>query len=280
MNVKRDDAEVVLLASQLGKRSNNRKRLGQIVTCVISLFILCGCSLNQERKVTVSPQQLITESEVLAIADIAITELESLLNFELTHRPAVHFLTPEQLRLHILSRSETVDIERAQTLSHYSQSVVAIYCEYEKDIYVVADNIQLYESPNYSAQQAVYDEMLQILIHELVHAIQDQRGLLNWHSNSTEQYGAFITLVEGHAELQTALVLQRMGVIDDIYGYGLQTLPSSSDDSEFNRYSEALSHRYIVGKRIFNDIHKQYGNDATWLALKAPRQQIQQMLKH
>ena len=277
MNLKARYKELMLLAS-LNCKIFSKKCWAKKAGCFISMLLLCGCALNHDKNKQINPQQLISEQDVLEIADIAIAQLELLLDTKLEHRPEVHFVNAQQLKAHLLSHFVDVDQDSANALSHYSQSVVAIYCEYEKDIYVVADNIQIYERSGYSEQEVAYDAMLHILIHELVHAIQDQRGLLNWPAANAEQFRAFSTLVEGHADLQTALVLKRIGLIDDIYDYGVHPIPIDSDDKALNQFSDEFSQRYVIGKKIFNKIHQRYGNDATWLALKAPRQQIQRML--
>jgi hypothetical protein len=278
MNLKMQHMELVSVMCSLVKRLNNKKYLIALSACVFSVLMLSACAVTNEKIVAINAQQLMSEQNVIDIATLAADQLELLLNTKLQHRPSIHFVTAQQLKTHILGHAYIVDLDNAQALSHYSQSVVAVYCEYEKDIYVVGDNIQVYERVDYSAQELAYEEMLHILTHELVHAIQDQQGLLNWYSDNDAENSAFSTLVEGHADLQTALVLERMGVIDDIYDYGVHSIASDSDDLAFNQYSDAFTQKYVIGKKIFNEIHQKYGNEQAWLILKRPELQIQRML--
>lgn len=278
MNLKAAHMFVVFLMCLLSKQRSHKKYCIAIFSGVVSVLMLSACAVNNKKIVAINAQQLISEQDVIDIATLATDQLELLLNIKLHHRPTIHFVSAQQLKAHILEHAYIVDLDNAQALSHYSQSVVAVYCEYEKDIYVVEDNIQIYERVDYSAQELVYEALLHILTHELVHAIQDQLGLLNWYSDDDAENSAFSTLVEGHADLQTALVLERMGVIDDIYDYGVQTILSDSDDIAFNQYSDKFSQKYVKGKKIFNNIHQKYGNEQAWRILKRPELQIQHML--
>ncbi|MEM5530057.1 hypothetical protein WN093_14645 [Gammaproteobacteria bacterium AS21] len=278
MNLKAPHMLVVFFMCLLSKQRSHKKHGIAIFSCVVSVLMLSACTVNNKKIVAINAQQLISEQDVIDIATLATEQLELLLNIKLQQRPTIHFVSAQQLKAHILEHAYIVDLDNAQALSHYSQSVVAVYCEYEKDIYVVEDNIQVYERVDYSAQELVYEALLHILTHELVHAIQDQQGLLNWYSDDDAENSAFSTLVEGHADLQTALVLERMGVIDDIYNYGVQTVASDSDDIAFNQYSDKFSQKYVTGKKIFNEIHQKYGNGQAWRVLKRPELQIQRML--
>ena len=247
-----------------------------------TFFIFCAAlsisSCVAHKGTHIDAQEHTSEQDILDIVNISSSRFEKVLGKKLNTTPKISFVTAQQLKLHLLSDDTGKTKSASKSLIHYTQSVVAIYDDEDKGIYVVPENIKIYKKINHLSSDAAYYSLLNILTHELVHALQDQEGLLSYQSNSEQETLAFSTLVEGHTDMQTALVLKQLGIVRDIYDYGTHRVVPDSDDEELNKFSEQFSQKYVTGKKIFNRIHKKFGNQQTWMTLKNPTAELNKIL--
>ncbi|MEH6443506.1 MAG: hypothetical protein V7784_06380 [Oceanospirillaceae bacterium] len=248
---------------------------------VLLFTILSGCAPIQ-KGARIDAQKKTSNQDILDILEIASSRFESVLGKQLLKQPKVAFLTIDQLKAHIKGHDQIIGAKANLSLTHYSHSVSAIYCEEEKAIYVIPENIEIYERNNSQAADTAYYALLDILSHELVHALQDQEGLLDRKNRSTDEARAFSILVEGHTVMQSALLLKNMRVIKDIYSYGIykrkNVAKDKQQDEQQDEYSKRFSQKYITGKKYFNKIHATQGNEQTWQALVKPQEHIKAIL--
>jgi hypothetical protein len=188
-------------------------------------------------------------------------------------------VTVSELQSHLRKHHRVSTPRQEKVLSHFSHAVAAIYCTHEKSVYVIPQNFNLHQQRNSHSNDRAYYALLNVLSHELVHALQDQEGLLDWQESSKNRDYAHSILIEGHTEMQNALILKDMGIIDNIYEFGTSRELSDIKDNEQAEYDEKFSNKYIIGKKLFNRIYKQHGNEKTWQVLKAPSKYIDILLK-
>jgi hypothetical protein len=240
---------------------------------------LTGCATNTDKGPLINVQEQTSKQDIIDIVDIVSHRHKLVLGRQLRQIPKINFVTVSELQAHLRKHHQVSTKSQEKGLSHFSHAVAAIYCTHEKSIYVVPQNFNLHEQRNSHSNDRAYYAVLNVLSHELVHALQDQEGLLDWQESSRNRDYAHSIMIEGHTEMQNALILKDMGIIDSIYDFGTHKEPTDVEDTEQAKHDDKFSNKYIIGKKLFNNIHKQYGNEKTWQVLKTPSKYIDSLLK-
>ena len=256
----------------------------RLLVIVGLLLSVIACTPNANRGERVDTRSAISEQDILDIVELVQRELPLATGRKLHGTPKITFMTPDELQKKLIADRPNVNDKKQQytSLGHYSRSVSAIYDDGDKGIYVVPENIKIYKRKNNLDNSQVYYAMMDVLSHEFVHALQDQEGLLDWdlHGNrSSGQKYAFSALVEGHTAMQTALILDRLNILQDLYDYGTEDeMDTDTLNEERIAFQERMRNKYITGKKFMNRIHKKNGNEKTWSALQNPEESVELLL--
>ncbi len=245
--------------------------------CIIIFAItITGCqySFLKEKKVTAATTHF-SEQDIEDIVEVVLDELPSVTNRKLQDIPELKFVSTEELVAVLLNEED--DSKELENLQRYSKAVSAVYDHRTNSVYVVPNNIHVLGDNLESIKHNTYYSLLVTISHELVHALQHQEVDFSkrYVTNTTPELSrTYQLIVEGHAVLQTALLLKKMGLLKDIEKFpqtdkeNLLTIDFTDQDQQ--DYNAALNNIYIQGKNFFDYHYKRGGNELTWNILKNP----------
>ncbi len=239
---------------------------------IMAALIVAGCGPVREsvsEPETVTATSHFSRQDIEDIVEIVTDELYPATGRQLLAQPVIEFVTPEALKA-IMIRGGISDPELDQRISAYA----AIYRQESNTVYVMSDNIRLAAGSAKKVEDEVYYTLLVTIAHELAHALQHQHHDLDRifrEARTAEHYRTIRTIVEGHAELQTALVLKQIGLIPDVATY-LRSADTGSEPAttESDPISRRIHTLYIDGRRFFDYHYQRGGNQKAWAILADP----------
>ena len=249
--------------------------------CILLIAVaIAGCksdSLNDREPLRATSYY--SESDIKDIVEVIMDELPSTTGRSLRKVPELNFVSAQEIADIVFTDHADLSEEARQkkwaNAQLYSKAVGAIYRYETESVYIVPDNIRLLAQDQESAEDSVYYHLLVLITHELIHALQHQEigfDRLKAINRTKDQRLASRLIVEGHAELQTALVLKGMGLIQEVEAYIKSEKPIKSDGDEDKQhaYDREMAKIYIKGKQFFDYHYQRGGNERAWNILINP----------
>jgi len=162
---------------------------------------------------------------------------------------------------------ETITRQVEAEASISSQNISGLYLLREKALYVTPSNIASAMESLQVKSENYHDFVFLVVVHEMVHALDDQYfnlSKLYIATKNTEEYQALNSLIEGNAVYVSEIIADRLNIPESTRSF------SKKVTSELSEAQKTFSQQYINGYEFVEAIINKNGKSAVEAAFKNP----------
>lgn len=267
-----------------------KKLLKICIFILIAGFIFSACKTTKKNSITMQTPQdkqrfeindktikaMIEKAEPL-IEEVTEMKYQNRMKYEIVQRDVIRDeltqdLIPQLKKFLNITNDDMVKRQAEMTAQITSQSILGKYSLSKKSFYIVPDNIGTISKILEVKDEQLYDFVFLLVIHEMVHALDDQhfdlRKIIS-AKNTVETASAFNSLLEGHAVYVTNKIAERLNISETAKQTSVKSAAGIS--GELNRMQQQAYHSiYVKGAEFVQAIIEKKGPGIITTAFTSP----------